>query len=284
MLSSRLNNQLKPSLVLVIDHNPSSSSLGFQFACAYACETVDKFSNVDILLTEHDETNWFHSHVFANRNELTSKIHVIDMFDDIHSTKTIEECLKISNEKNLIIIESLPWLLLRTSEGDLSRLLHNWSKSNIVMAVIPLDCIEENSFLKNLISISYITIQIKNLPKSETIEARIEQRSRTNVDTIKSRLTCSIDRQLNIINLHEEKISNRKLKSAANTDGSSKLDVTANLTFNLRLKDDELVAKNNLVLPYTKQHTQVSSDSCTIHYSYDKEDDIDEDEDDDLDL
>ncbi|CAF3359828.1 unnamed protein product [Rotaria sp. Silwood1] len=223
MLSSRLNNQLKPSLVLVMDENSSNSSLGFQFACAYACETVDK-------------------------------IHVIDMFDDIHSTKTIEECLKITNEKNLIIIESLPWLLLRTSQGDLSRLLHNWSKSNIVIAVVPLDCIEENSFLKSLVSISYITIRIKNLPKSETIEARIEQRSRTNVDTIKSCLTFSIDTQLNITNLHEEKIN------------------------------DELVAKNNLVLPYTKQQTQVSSDSCTIHYSYDKEDDIDEDEDDDLNL
>ncbi len=30
--------------------------------------------------------------------------------------------------------------------------------------------------------------------------------------------------------------------------------------------------------------TQVSDDGCTIHYSYDKEDDIDEDEDDDLTL
>ncbi len=29
---------------------------------------------------------------------------------------------------------------------------------------------------------------------------------------------------------------------------------------------------------------QVSDDSCTIHYSYDKEDDIDEDEDEDLNL
>ncbi|CAF5136961.1 unnamed protein product, partial [Rotaria socialis] len=53
--------------------------------------------------------------------------------------------------------------------------------------------------------------------------------------------------------LREEKLSNRKLKSASNTDGPSKKDVTANLTFNLRLKDDEVVAKNNLILPYTKQ-------------------------------
>jgi hypothetical protein len=54
-------------------------------------------------------------------------MHVIDLFDDIHSTKSIAECLKITDEKDLIIIESLPWLLLRTSEGDLSRLLYNWS-------------------------------------------------------------------------------------------------------------------------------------------------------------
>jgi len=56
----------------------------------------------------------------------------------------------------------------------------------MVIGVIPLDCIEENSILKNLISISYITVRIKTLLKSETIEAKIEQRSRTNVDTIKS--------------------------------------------------------------------------------------------------
>lgn len=49
------------------------------------------------------------------------------MFDEIHSTKTIEECLTLTNEKCLIIIESLPWLFLRTSEGNLLRLLHNWS-------------------------------------------------------------------------------------------------------------------------------------------------------------
>lgn len=54
-------------------------------------------------------------------------MHIIDIFDDTHSNKSIEECLKITDVKNLIIIESLPWLLLRTSEGDLARLLHNWS-------------------------------------------------------------------------------------------------------------------------------------------------------------
>lgn len=56
----------------------------------------------------------------------------------------------------------------------------------MVMAVIPIDCLEDGSFIKSLISISYITIRIKMLSKTETIEAKIEQRSRTNVDTIKS--------------------------------------------------------------------------------------------------
>jgi len=54
-------------------------------------------------------------------------MNIINIFDSINSTKSIEECLKITDEKNLIIIESLPWLLLRISEGNLSRLLHNWS-------------------------------------------------------------------------------------------------------------------------------------------------------------
>jgi hypothetical protein len=59
-------------------------------------------------------------------------------------------------------------------------------ESNIVIAVIPFDCVEESSSLKNLISISYITVRVKSLSKSETIEAKIEQRSRTSVNTIKT--------------------------------------------------------------------------------------------------
>ena len=62
-------------------------------------------------------------------------MNVIDLFDNLHSTKSIEECLRVSEEKGLIIIESLPWLLLRTSEGNLSRLLHTWS-SKIIMSNI----------------------------------------------------------------------------------------------------------------------------------------------------
>lgn len=55
------------------------------------------------------------------------RMNIIDLFDENNSTKSVEQCLQIANEKNLIIIESLPWLLLRTSEGDLTRLLHQWS-------------------------------------------------------------------------------------------------------------------------------------------------------------
>jgi hypothetical protein len=54
-------------------------------------------------------------------------MNIIDIFDDNYSTKSLEECLKTTDEKGLIIIESLPWLLLRTSEGNLSRVLHKWS-------------------------------------------------------------------------------------------------------------------------------------------------------------
>jgi hypothetical protein len=32
-----------------------------------------RFSKIDVLLTEHDDINWFHSHVFTNHNELKSK-------------------------------------------------------------------------------------------------------------------------------------------------------------------------------------------------------------------
>ena len=58
-------------------------------------------------------------------------------------------------------------------------------ESNIVIAVLPMDCIEENMNVQTLISISYIVLRMKNDLNSETIQAYTEQRSRTNVNTIK---------------------------------------------------------------------------------------------------
>ena len=59
---------------------------------------------------------------------------VIDLFDEDHRTKSLDECLTRTDEKSLIVIESLPWLLLRTSEGNLCRSLHQWSsKRNLTI-------------------------------------------------------------------------------------------------------------------------------------------------------
>ena len=52
------------------------------------------------------------------------RVNVIDVFDNDQS---LDQCLPKTEEKCLIIIESLPWLLLKTSEGHLCRLLHQWS-------------------------------------------------------------------------------------------------------------------------------------------------------------
>ena len=45
-----------------------------------------------------------------------------------------------------------------------------------------------------------------------------------------------------------------------------------------------MASGNHRSLPEFAFSTQATDDGCTIHYSYDKEDDIDEDEDEDLDL
>jgi hypothetical protein len=65
-------------------------------------------------------------------------------------------------------------------------------ESHIVMAVLPLDCLNDSSTLKNFSSISHVTLRIRQQLSSSTIEARIEQRSRTNIETMKSVRNLSI--------------------------------------------------------------------------------------------
>lgn len=107
-----------------------------------------RFQDIHVILTEHDETHWFQSHVFAQRADMKSKwayccwfvrcflcsrMKVIDLFDENHRTKSLDECVTRTDEKSLIVIESLPWLLLRTSEGNLCRSLHQWSRKRNLM-------------------------------------------------------------------------------------------------------------------------------------------------------
>lgn len=57
------------------------------------------------------------------------RINLIDLFDEVNSNKSLTDCIKTTDEKNLILIESLPWLFLRMNQGDLFRLLFNWSRT-----------------------------------------------------------------------------------------------------------------------------------------------------------
>ena len=99
--------------------------------------------------------------------------------------------------------------------------------------------------MKNLVAISTWTMRVR---LDSNVEMRIEKRGKTSVETIKSLLRFSFDENLHVVQLREERLMKKKPKTT-----NSSTDVTANLTFNLRLKDDELTAKNQLVLPYTKQ-------------------------------
>ncbi|KAH6933214.1 hypothetical protein HPB50_013534 [Hyalomma asiaticum] len=60
-------------------------------------------------------------------------------------------------------------------------------------------------------------------------------------------------------------------------------DPTANLTFNLRLSEEEKAARNNLVLPYVKTSSS-SKGKGEITYVMEREDDFDEEDDPDDDL
>lgn len=108
MLSSRLNNQLKPSLISVIGNLLKGfliliinyffikmkihrnlrlvfnslvlMLLNLWISKIYLLENSKnglifwfRFSKIHILLTEHDASNWFYSDVFAKRKDLISK-------------------------------------------------------------------------------------------------------------------------------------------------------------------------------------------------------------------
>ncbi|XP_071490888.1 elongator complex protein 5-like [Diadema antillarum] len=74
-------------------------------------------------------------------------------------------------------------------------------------------------------------------------------------------------------------------KTAERMEEEHQLDPTANLTFNLTLKDSERKAKENVILPFTKVAENASRGSGQIFYEPDQADDYDdEDPDDDLDI
>ncbi|CAF0777516.1 unnamed protein product [Didymodactylos carnosus] len=234
--------------------NPSLSSVGFQFSSTYVAEIINKIT-------------------------------VIDFFKESNLSKSIASYfannIVQSTEKCFILIESLPWLLTNSTLGEVCRTLLEYSRANVVMAVLPFDCVNE-TIMNSFRSIANIIIHVKSLESNSIIQAKIEQKSKTSIETIKVCLMFTIDNHLNAINVREEKISNRKPKTVTSADTT---DITTNLTFNLRLKEDEVQARNNLVLPYVKQRTRATDESFTIHYEYDKQDDIDEDDpDDDLTL
>lgn len=173
------------------------------------------------------------------------------------------------------------------------------AENHLVLLVVPLICFDnENSLLKTLTRTSLSTIRIRNENLSDLIEARVEHRIPTSVETIKSvrfenflRLESfsrkkkenlvfkifhrsEIERRQSVWRKDQQskienkrrcgnriKSSNKKSKAiflSENRKFYVQTDVMSNLTFNLRLKDDELAEKNKLVLPYTKQQWVIS--------------------------
>ena len=138
MLSTRLNSDLKPSFMLFIgtsmgcewswrqknlfslDENPSSSALAFQVAYAFTSEVANRFSNVFVLLNEP-----------VRKFRCDPKFQLIDLF---HNEGQFNEIPLKSEEKSLILIECLSWLIVDHSESVLIRRLHEWSSEIDVAA------------------------------------------------------------------------------------------------------------------------------------------------------
>lgn len=225
-----------------------------------ALKDIVKYSDVQLFDGVTDPLNW------NNRNYEGNII----SYDLEKTTNSVGS--------GLFVINSLTPLLLNNSPNELFRQLFNLKTKKVGCKVVALihSEIHDSMELKIIERLADAVLTLSVYKSNKTL---------TSCSTFlkKPNGKLSIDNELYKID------SNFALHVESPNDIASKetpvtIDPASNLTFNLNLKDDEKLARQDLVLPYT-QVTSMTQGGGNIIYNPDIADDFDEDDpDDDLDI
>ncbi|XP_023238177.1 elongator complex protein 5-like [Centruroides sculpturatus] len=172
-----------------------------------------------------------------------------------------------SDEPTILIIDSLSYVLLHNSASDIYKSL-DMLKRNQSIQMEQIICFHVSVHSEEVIDLfEHLATSIVRLSERLPFTALTIHKKSTKI--IKEVEEYYI---INICDIHCVKMTIESKEIA------EEIDPTANLTFNLQLKESEKNARENLVLPYTK----VKEGSSNIYFE--PEDEDFEDPDDDLDI
>ncbi|KAM9424298.1 elongator complex protein 5 [Pholidichthys leucotaenia] len=215
-----------------------------------------------------------------------------------HSAVTVQQfCLEeltnlikqISQPKpNILVIDSLSWLLRHISTPTVCKTLLQLKKGGAVRAIIGLlhADIHQRGTVGSICHLATSVITVSPCVKPDEAVAKITKRLKSGkviqdeeMFSIKDDLTVTVQSKLSNVAHKQTELEEQQM------------DPTANLTFNLRLSDTEREAKEKLALPFAFSKEKKTAllhsgqGSGRILYEPDANDDYDqEDPDDDLDI
>ncbi|XP_071946124.1 elongator complex protein 5-like isoform X2 [Antedon mediterranea] len=208
--------------------------------------------------------------------------------------RNVKKCNRDDSKRVCVVVDSLSPVLLRKSPTYVFNGLHRLINTNdlgfevcLVVCLVHKDVHDESALcaLEHLAStILTVSSYMSIMPLNEAPLGicNIVHKRRTG-KVFKKKEGYSVDRDYRLITFPEE-----TKQSVIKMEPPDQGDPTANLTFNLTLRESEKQARSEVVLPYTlsaKRKANELNPGGRIYYEPDEADDFDdEDPDDDLDI
>ncbi|XP_054164524.1 elongator complex protein 5-like [Oppia nitens] len=208
--------------------------------------------------------------------DLYAKYHTIDSDVCQHLLQAMEQL----SDDYVVVIDSLTPIILMDQLYQTNCLLYRlFNRFKQLICILHEDCHSQH-ITESIEQLSHSVIHL-SATEDKTFKAIIRHRKphRKTHFCVQQSMEFFTIIDYNII-YSKDNNNESKYMPPMMTTSQTATDPTLNIPFNLTLKDSELEAKNNLLLPYIKTH-----EDTKVFYEYDKNDDIDEeDPDEDLDI
>ena len=238
--------------VLVCDHLGSNSA---QLIKTLVYNRL-KHLSVNLICIETDSEVFCGTSIYPSDRDVKAQLKITDLFHKYHTIESdlcqhLLQLLDEASDESVLFIDSLTPLLAIDKLFDVSRLLTQlYNRFRQLICILHVDChsqyvCESLEHLSHSV-IHWTTISDKNDNQFKAIIRHRKPHRKTHFSVKESmELFTIIDHKINYIKQNES-------TNSESTQSQTTSDPTVNLPFNLNLKDNELEAKNNLVLPYVK--------------------------------